>query len=673
MSKIQKEIQKYLKKSGEFGAKVERFLTVMRLAMTQNGAYTGLTNKTGRRIPMKKRLFALCLALAMMTGLLAGCGSSTDTETATAPAEETTETQTDAQPESAQPVEAASETPAQAEAAPAESEAAPAEEEAVPAANDFTKANAQMDFSGYREMLRGLTTTLPITDQDVTLDWFMGFEGSTLNYMPDGTMESHQVWTWLRENTGVNINLNVVDKTNETTQFNLIIASGDFPDVMPGGDYAAGVEAAYEEEIFLDLSDYVEENMPNYWTIIHSDQTLLSDVTDGGKLLAIYAVKDQVANPSGIGTFIRKDWLDDLGLDVPQTYDELTDVLRAFKTEKGATEPMSLFNTVSMQNGLLMGGFGVSAELSSSGMDSSALNAYYQEDGQVIYGATADGTRKFLSWLHQLYNEDLINFDNMLNRETNPFSDLNAGEAANGSTGYIFSNQPFGGNYSVMAASQYGDENCNWWPVQDVAEVAGEHIPFYEEVNLVDMTSLAISTQCENVDVALQFLDFGYSYEGSLLYNFGFEIGSGHDVETWYYDENGEPVFDGPSINAIAATNIASGVIATKDLAGVVFDTRLSFEFDERELSCMDAWSTNKSADNILGSVTQFTAEEGTTASAIYSDILTYVGTTTLQFINGDLDIDDDTAWNNYVATIEGMNLASLTEIVQGAYDRAHE
>ncbi|MBD9116731.1 MAG: hypothetical protein EGQ10_06070, partial [Clostridiales bacterium] len=95
---------------------------------------------------------------------------------------------------------------------------------------------------------------------------------------------------------------------------------------------------------------------------------------------------------------------------------------------------------------------------------------------------------------------------------------------------------------------------------------------------------MSISSQCENVEVALQFLDYGYSYEGSLLYNFGFQKGSGHDVETWDFNADGDPAFDGDALMSVAeVTNIASGIVSTKDLAGVVFDTRLSFEFGELE------------------------------------------------------------------------------------------
>lgn len=611
----------------------------------------------------KNRLLAILLVLTMALSLLAGCGDQA--ASGKGPETSAASTQTEA-PQATTTPEAQPQEPASME----ENSAVEAPENS----GDNTEANASMDFTAHQELVRSLTTELPITEEPVTLTYFMGFESNSLNYMDGGDLMNHQVWTWLRENTGVTIDLTVVDTSTMTDKLNLLLASGDYTDLLNLASYSAGVEAAYDEDIIIDLGDRLEENMPNYWKIINSDQKVLGEVQDGHKFLAVYPIKDQVANPSGIGPFVRMDWLEDVGMEVPQTYDELTEVLRAFKTEKGAVEPMAIQNTIGMANGVLMGGFGAMAELSTNGMSGNAVNAYYQVDGEVVYGATAEGTRKYLSWLHKLYGEELINFENMQNREANPFSDLNATLSADGSVGYIFSNQPFGGNYSTMAASQYGDDKCNWWPVQDVAEEAGATIPFFEEITLVDniATTLSISSQCENVDVALQFLDYGYSYEGSLLYNMGFQKGSGHEVESWDFDDQGEPQFDGDVLSAIGPTNLASSVLTTKDLAGVVMERRLAFEFGERELSCFDAWSTNKVTDNILGSATQLTSEESVEAAGIYSDILTYVSTSVLQFINGDLDVDDDSVWDNYVSTIEGMNLAGLSEIVQTAYDRAH-
>ncbi len=471
---------------------------------------------------MKKNLLTLLLTLSMLLSMLAGCGSS---------AAGTTESSVDSETmvEASEVTEVAEESPDEAEV---ETETAEEEPDVKTSGSyDFTEEIANLDYSGYKEMLKTLTTALPITEEEVTITYFLGYESSTLNYIDGGVLENQQVWKWLAENTGLTFELTVVSKDNETDKFNLMVASGDYTDIVPASDYSTGVEAAYEDEVYLDLTDYIEEYMPNYWTIINADQNLYEDVQDGDKFIAIYSVKDQVANPDGTGAFIRLDWLEDLNMEIPTTYDELTEVLKAFKSEKGASEPMSLFSTVSMGNGLLMGGFGSLAELNADGAGD-ATNGYYQIDGTVIYGGTADGTRKYLSWLNALYNEGLIDFENMQNRETNPFSDLNAGAAADGSTGYIFTNQPFGSEYTNMAIAN-GDESCNWWPVQDVAEESGQTICFYEETKLVDTGNVAVTTDCENLEVVLMFLDYGYSYEGSLLYNFGFQIGSGNDVETW--------------------------------------------------------------------------------------------------------------------------------------------
>jgi|GEM_PF-1291057 len=614
---------------------------------------------------MKKKLLALLLVLSVICTVLTGCGGA---QTSSAPAGSSAQETAGAAPEA--PSE---KTEAPAPAAPGSSEESAAPEEAEPETMDFTESNAAMDFTGFQEMLKTLTTELPVVDQPETLTYFFGYESSVLNYLPGGELQNHQIWSALEDLTGVHVEMTIVDSSTATDKLNLMLASGDFTDLMNMSSYTSGVDAAYEQEIILDLGDQLEANMPNYWTIIHSDQKLLGEVQDSGKFLAIYPIKDEVANPQDMGPFVRMDWLEDLNMEVPTTYDELTKVLEAFKSEKNCAEPMSLYNTVSMNDGLLMGGFGSMAELSTNGLSGNALNGYYQEDGHVVYGATADGTRKFLSWLHMLYEKGLIDFENMQNRMINPFGELTAVACAQGDTGYMFSNQPFGGNYSVMAASDYGDPGCNWWPVQDVGETPGQEIPFFEEVTLVDniATILCVSTQCENVETALKFLDYGYSYAGSLLYNFGYQKGSGHEIESWDFNAEGRPEFDPAVFEQFGATAIGSSVLATKDLGGVIVDTRLAFEFGDRENACFDAWKTNKRPANILGSATQFTAEEGQEAAGIYSDILTHVSTSVLQFINGDLDVDDDSVWKGYVSEIEAMDLGRLTEIVQTAYDRA--
>ena len=203
---------------------------------------------------MSKRWLALLLALCMLLALMAGCGGTAASSAGSAPAEESAEASVSAEeePEAQTAEEPESEASAEAEEPAEDAEASSAEEFEPAEDGDFTSSNAALDYGPYKEMLKGLTTELPIPDAGATLSYFFGFEGTTLNYVEGGTMEGHQVWKWLMENSGVNFELNVVNKTQETDQFNLLMASGDYPDIVPARDYSAGVEAAYEEDIYLE-------------------------------------------------------------------------------------------------------------------------------------------------------------------------------------------------------------------------------------------------------------------------------------------------------------------------------------------------------------------------------------------------------------------------------------
>ena len=61
------------------------------------------------------------------------------------------------------------------------------------------------------------------------------------------------------------------------------------------------------------------------------------------------------------------------------------------------------------------------------------------------------------------------------------------------------------------------------------------------------------------------------------------------------------------------------------------------------------------------------TASEGETASKLYSDIYTYAAEHISKFINGDEPMEN---YDEFVKTLEGMNVDELTDIYQAAYDR---
>ena len=112
----------------------------------------------------------------------------------------------------------------------------------------------------------------------------------------------------------------------------LIIASGDMPTFFTGLDmyYPTGRSAAIEDEVIVDLADYLEECAPDYMNYLDTVPGLLRNMTTDDGEVPFIAPK-AATNYSGLS--IRQDWLDIVGMDIPQTYDELEAVLAAFKSE----------------------------------------------------------------------------------------------------------------------------------------------------------------------------------------------------------------------------------------------------------------------------------------------------------------------------------------------------
>lgn len=599
---------------------------------------------------MKKNVFALLLTLSMVLLCFSGCGTGSSSAEPPVPESEA----------------AASGTAVTEPAAVPDAQSAAEENQSIvePPENgipDLTEQDAAMDYSGRIELMKSLKTELPISDSGESLHMWTAYETANLQLAGVEELIDQQTYRIGMERTGVNIDLTWVDINSRSEKFDLMVASGDWPDISRAEYFTSGIEAAYDEEIVMDLTELIPQYAPNYYTLIQSDQNVLEEVTaTSGELLEFYCLRDQVSNPAGQGAFIRRDWLEDLGLDEPKTYEELEQVLRSFQSEKGATEPMALYNSIVPQNGTLIGGFGANAVLATDTM-SGIVDAFYQENGRVIYGATADGTRAFLSWLHSLNEQGLINFENMTNREMNPFSDLNAAACAGGQVGYMFNNQPFGGVYGGMS----GDPNMNWWPVADVTKQAGDINPFFEETSLIYGDGTFVFATSEKAELACRWMDFWYSWDGYCLGCYGLE---GTDFA---FDETGFPVFRTERAAEFETVNAAMFYCNWSNFAFVA-DNLKGFTFEEREMQCFPVWSSNRSNDSKIGSKCTLNAEQTAAASSIYSDILTHVATTALQFINGDLDIDDDAVWNQYVSDIEGMNIAGLTDIVQDAYDAAY-
>lgn len=486
---------------------------------------------------------------------------------------------------------------------------------------------------------------LPIVDEPTTLSYFVADDSNAAIMTTD--WNDNEFYQEMERRTGVHLEFEMVSSADYQTNFNLMIASGNLADMIYVGAsyYAEGVDAAIDDGYFLDLTDLVDEYMPNYEKVRTSDvQYELLSTTDSGRLGAVYELRQSKQGP-WLGLWIRQDWLDDLGLDTPVTFDDYHEVLTAFKNEKGATAPLILnFSGSDGEFGTMSGGLNV-------------LNSWQlDETGKVNFGPYMDAWKEYVTIMHQWYTEGLIDPDFMATDERT----ADMAKVVTGASGLFAALYTMPSVYE--AASE--DPNMNLAPVNPPVMNEGDegHIRLRDSYT---SGNTAISADSENWEVALRWLDYLYTEEGALLANYGVE------GDTFEFDENGEPVFTDKILNnengwtmtqTVASYLCPSAGIAnwsdwTRELAGV----------PEKDQACYDVWSEFSDDWRLPSSVT-LTQEESTERAALYADISTIVKEQTAQFISGALDIESN--WDAYISALEASGMERAIEITQAAYDR---
>jgi putative aldouronate transport system substrate-binding protein len=191
-----------------------------------------------------------------------------------------------------------------------------------------------------------------------------------------------------------------------------------------------------------------------------------------------------------------------------------------------------------------------------------------------------------------------------------------------------------------------------------------ELLVYYKNYTTLVGGGTVVTTACEKPDYAVRFIDWFYSEEGSFIANYGIE------GVTFNYNKDGKPVH-----TDLIAHNPDGMTSTYAQVRYLIHNGFMVFILDREEdvqseaaLKYRDLWS-GVGKYNIMGTM-YFTTDEGTERSAILNDINTYVGEFTLNAIQGLIDINNDSVWNEYVNTLKSQNIDRAVQITQDAYNR---
>ena len=478
---------------------------------------------------------------------------------------------------------------------------------------------------------------------DVTLRYWTTFNNNLVSNR--GELEFSK---FLEEATGVKVTYEHPAVGSEKEGFNIMMASEELPDIIQS-NWSLGLADQYIEDGFLlDLTPYYEAGlMPNLKKIFdkHPEYKKMA-TTASGKLFYFPQILEDDILSSYYSYYINKDLLDKAGLDIPETIDEWETCLYKFK-EMGVKVPVTLnlsypylFMSPFMSPFDEMGTF------------------YHDEKGKIHFGP---GEEQFGEWIKRMakwYQDGILDSE---------FVDQSGSRIAamvtNGEVGAYYG--LIGGQYGAYLDAMSPPGKYNYVPTKVPVKNKGDRAMANQSDPMVKADGAAIGATCKNPEIAVRFLDYGYSEEGQLTWNFGKEGVSYNMVD-------GKPVYsdiltdaskrDGKTFAQMLSLYTAASLPVSVQKKAYIEQ----YYQKPQQIEALKCASDTDVKKYMLPSG-MFTQDQQKQISDLFTPIKTYADETISKLIAGKLPISDV---DKYLSTIKSMNIDNVIEIYQDAYDK---
>lgn len=453
---------------------------------------------------------------------------------------------------------------------------------------------------------------------------------------------------WLKEETGIEVEFIHPPAGQENEKFNLMLASGELPDIIQYNlsNTSEGAEKLIEKNYFAALSeDFLRDYAPNYAKRLSEDSELArsAKLNNGSYYgFASYRTDDSMTVYSG--PIVRKDWLDDLGLSMPETIDDWHEMLTKFKNEKGATAPLTLSSTAAFSVGMLAGAYGVKLD-------------YYTNNGKVTHGIIEPGFKEFITEMEKWYSEGLIDKDFASNSKEQTDTRMLTGKS--GAT-YGLIGSGMGNLLSAAPDDKYALAAAKYPSLEKggKSEMGAKDSKYYEPAYL-------ISSTCKNKELAARLLDYGYSEKGAMFYNFGREGETYTMVDD--FPTFTDLIYNNP--DGLSTTQALNMYTHCAYMGPMPMDVRFfkqQYQYQEQK-DAIDIWADTNAKDHMLITYNANTTEETAEMAKLITDLNTHIGENIVQFIMGVRPLSE---YDDFVRELKDMGLMKVIEIKQAGYDR---
>ncbi len=507
--------------------------------------------------------------------------------------------------------------------------------------------------------------TYPISEE--TLEFTM-FRTSMPNVED---FQTNDFTKYMEDLTNIKFTFESASRDDRKEKLNMEFNTDTYPDVIM--HYAPdAAKWGVEEGILIQLDDLIYENMPNYVEKMgdYIDQTRQTD----GHIYQIAGLNDCYHCMYGRKMWVNTHYLEEMGVDVPETTQEFYDVCKKFvetypdKIAIGGASSGWYVDFVAW----LMGSF----TLDSGEYGKIALTP----EGKMISAATTDEWREGLRYIKSLYDIGAI-YDGNFTQDAEQLRTIMNQE----DVPVLF--VPFGTISDGIDADANNEVYRQYQCIAPLEGPDGTRLTPYFKYSGLEEGSVSITDHCSNPAAVLRWVDYFFSEKGDISAQFGADEGT-----DWVWEPNdGSVGLNGePAMYKIADDKQYSSDVQNHDWQDLVVryapaDYRLGAATDpdvdlgttaglEKLLYLatkekMEPYGQNpENGDlDVLPSL-KFTADEASDLQTIQVEVQNYINSSKVEFITGVKSLDDD--WDTYLEELDNCGLQTMIEYYQAAYDR---
>ena len=293
--------------------------------------------------------------------------------------------------------------------------------------------NGQNVSEEYRRAMEKAETTPYGAYPELVTYTLAQISGANNSNLPEGdTYEDNAYTRYLRKMLNIQNDTVYMDTEERYSELvNILVKDQNLPDIMVVTDREI-LKELVENDLVEDLTEVFEKcTSPRIKEMYESyGDALLNSGKFNGRLMA---VPETVIDHGPNLLWLRKDWMEELGLEEPETLEDAFEIIDAFVQNRMGTEdgetPVGLACDTNLV-GTTSSSYSVDPVFDSFGANP---QRWISQDGEIVYGSLTEETKEALDYLHKLYDRGILD-RNFALRVPNNLRDL----VVNGKCGAFF-------------------------------------------------------------------------------------------------------------------------------------------------------------------------------------------------------------------------------------------